>query len=723
MRVGAQRTEDGTTVTEALAMQSQTDLQREIERLEGENRRIVRESENLKRRIVRLERDKQYSAITAENIERVRDFNAQEKELQHLYNQLLLSNCPDMIFVFDRSYMFLLGTETSSKFLGYSSHNDLADKPLEFIFGRRFGKEELVLLQETGRAVMENSRPAEYDQKLDVDGETVFLTITISPANNLEGECMGVVIVLHDVTALTLLKDAAEKSSVSKSVFLATMSHEMRTPMNAIIGMSSIAKNTNDIEKMRYCMDKIDNASVHLLGVINDILDISKIESGKFELSLNDFDLERMLIRVVNVQNFRIEEKRQTLRVNLDPGLPHFIHSDEQRLSQVITNLLSNAVKFTPDEGVITLEARLAERQGDRFCLEVAVSDTGIGISAEQQSRLFRSFEQADSGISRRFGGTGLGLVICKNIVEIMGGSIWVESALNEGSRFTFRVWVDDCGPDFRADSAAGEVAWDKIRILAVDDQPEVLDYFSSIGASLGFHCDIADGGDAALRRVQSARLPYHVIFVDWMMPDMDGIELTRRIKQLCGEGSIVIMISAAGWDQMEQEATAAGVDRYMPKPLFTSAVADCITECLNLIRPQPPEDQAEPVSFRGRHILLAEDVEVNREIVLALLEHTGVRISCAENGAEAVEMFSAAPDAYDLIFMDIHMPVVDGYAATEQIRALGTPRAKTVPIIAMTANVFREDIEKCLESGMDDHIGKPIDIDEVIGKMTQYLA
>ncbi len=694
-----------------------TELQLEAERLAEENRRLFRESENLKRRIVRLERDKQYSAITAENIERLRDFNAHEKEVQHLYNQLLLSNCPDMIFVFDREFIFLLGTETSSAFLGYSSYNDLVDKPMSFIFCKIFAKAELDELKERSEAVIISGEAAQYDQKISIDGEQIFLTVTISPANNLSGECMGIVIVIHDVTALTRLKEAAERSSVSKSVFLATMSHEMRTPLNAIIGMSSIAKNTDDIEKMRYCMNKIDNASVHLLGVINDILDISKIESGKFELSLTAFDTERMIGRIVNMQNFRIEEKKQSFAVELAQDFPKFIRSDEQRLSQVITNLLSNAIKFTPDGGRIALAAAVKERTGSKICLEFSVSDTGIGISQEQQQKLFKSFEQADSGISRKFGGTGLGLVISKSIVEKMGGSIWIDSKVGAGSRFSFSIWAEAAEGCLSTDASGFD--YGKVRILAVDDQQDVLEYFRNIGSELGLKCDTAGGGTDALKMAAAAPQPYDIIFVDFMMPDMDGIELTRRLKQLYGDSSIIIMISAAEWRQLETEAVSAGVARFIPKPLFTSAVADCIRECLG--RAEAAAKNEEPVTFSGKRILLAEDIEVNREIVLALLEDTGVQIDCAENGAQAVEMYAAYPK-YDLIFMDIHMPVVDGYSATRQIRALDLPGAKTIPLIAMTANVFKEDIEKCLECGMNGHISKPIDIEEVIGRLKKYL-
>ncbi len=699
-------------------------FQQTIEQLQQENRRLLRESENLKRRIVRLERDKQYSAITAENIERLRDFNAQEKEKQHLYNQLLLSNCPDMIFVFDRALNFLLGTETSSAFLRYSSHNDIEGMPLRHVFGKRFPADAVAALVDRCAAVMAGNVHEEYDLKLDDDGDAVFLEIALSPANNLDGECMGVVVVLHDVTSLTLLKEAAEKSSVAKSIFLATMSHEMRTPMNAIIGMSSIAKQTNDLEKMKYCMDKVDNASVHLLGVINDILDISKIESGHFELSNTDFSLEKMLMRVIGVQNFRVEEKEQTLRVKLDGDLPRHIHSDEQHLAQVITNLLSNAVKFTPVGGTIDLSVSVVDQRSDAMCLQFAVKDTGIGISEAQQQRLFKSFSQADGGIARKFGGTGLGLVISKNIAEMMDGSISIDSELGQGATFIFTAWVSHSEyDDGLADGAGEAVDWGAIRILAVDDQRDVRDFFESIGESIGLHCDTADGALAALEKIKAAPRPYEVVFVDWMMPETDGIELTREIKNLCGDSTIVIMISATEWSQLEPRATAAGVDRFMAKPLFVTSVTDCIAQCIGQCnQAEAATAQSDKVDFSGKRLLLVEDVSINREIVIELLRDTGVTIDEAENGAEAVALYAANPACYDLIFMDIHMPIVDGYAATMQIRALDAPEAKTVPIVAMTANVFREDIERCLAAGMNDHIGKPIDIGEVIETMRHYL-
>ena len=387
----------------------------------------------------------------------------------------------------------------------------------------------------------------------------------------------------------------AVAASQAKSVFLANMSHEIRTPMNAIIGMTTIAELSGDIEKNRYAIRKIKEASKHLLGIINDVLDISKIEANKFELSETDFDFEKMLQEVVNIINFRVDERRQRFQVNLDGRISKMLIGDDQRLSQVITNLLSNAVKFTPEEGTITLDANLESESDDGVCrLRISVRDSGIGINDEQKSRIFHAFEQAETATSRNYGGTGLGLPISKRIVEMMGGDIWVDSELGGGSCFTFIVSLKKSGAD------------------AIDERPGL--------------------GDA-------------------------------------------VEISGQTYDD-----------------------------------------------FTGHTILLAEDIELNREIVTALLEPTQIIIECAENGKQAVSMFEAAPEKYEMIFMDVQMPEMDGYEAARIIRAMPAPRAKTVPIIAMTANVFREDVANCLAAGMNGHVGKPIDLGDVLKMMRTHL-
>jgi signal transduction histidine kinase/DNA-binding response OmpR family regulator len=531
----------------------------------------------------------------------------------------------------------------------------------------------------------------------------------------------------------------AEQASQAKSIFLANMSHEIRTPMNAIIGMTTIAKLSQDIAKKEDCLKKIEDASNHLLGIINDILDMSKIEANKFELSFTDFNFEKMLQKVVNVINFRVDEKELEFSVFIDKHIPPCLYGDDQRLAQVITNLLSNAVKFTPEQGSVRLDAEL-EKEENRVCtLRISVADTGIGMTAEQRSRLFSSFEQADSSTSRKFGGTGLGLVISKRIVGMMGGDFRVESEPGKGSVFTF--WVNlKRGKHPQKNLLAPGIGWKNIRVLAVDDAEDIREYFKEIAKEMGFSLQTASSGEEALELIEK-KGSYDIYFVDWKMPGMDGIELSRRIKERGGV-SVIIMISAAQWLAVEAEAKAAGVDKFLSKPLFPSTIADCINQCLgqhNLAADDRPRPEITG-DFAGKRILLAEDVDINREIVIALLEPLSLIIDSAENGAQAVELFIKDPEKYELIFMDVQMPEMDGYEATRRIRAfeeerrkslgLGFPRGtpldsgarQEIPIIAMTANVFREDIEKCLASGMNGHVGKPLDLDEVLAILRIYL-
>jgi CheY-like chemotaxis protein/two-component sensor histidine kinase len=503
------------------------------------------------------------------------------------------------------------------------------------------------------------------------------------------------------------------------------MSHEIRTPMNAIVGMMRIGKAAREIERKNYCLEKLHEASTHLLGVINDILDMSKIEAGKLEVSLADFNLEKMLRRVTDVIQFRIGEKKIRFLVKLSANLPAFIVSDDQRIAQVLTNLLSNAVKFTPEGGTITMSARPIPPVADEatVTLEFSVTDTGIGISLENQAKLFHSFEQADGSISRKYGGTGLGLAISKRIVELLGGTIWVESEEGKGSSFVFRIETlrgGDENENIRLDFSAG--LGKALKLLVVDDSPDVLEHFSNIACKLDVRCDTTTSGEGACRILEQDSGLRTIVFVNWHMAGINGIELTRKIKELRGNSTVVIMISAFEWNELESEAKAAGAAGFISKPLFPSTIVDCLNEYLETDETvnEVPGDLKE--RFEGKCILLAEDIEINREIVISLLEETGIAIDCAENGGKAVEAFKAAPLKYDMIFMDIHMPEMDGYEATAGIRAMDIPRAKDIPIVAMTANVFREDIERCLAAGMNDHLGKPVDFDEIVGKLLKYI-
>ena len=537
--------------------------------------------------------------------------------------------------------------------------------------------------------------------------------------------CIALILITKfQIILFTREKKKSEAASQAKGEFLAHMSHEIRTPMNAIIGMVSIAEAADNIERKNYAIGKIKDTSIHLLGVINDILEMSKIEANRLELSPVVFKFEEMLQKVVNIINFQVVAKHQNFTVYIDKNIPHTLQCDDQRLAQVITNLLSNAVKFTPEFGVISLDVKLLKDENKICIIEVKVTDTGVGISEEQKTRLFSPFEQAESSTTRKYGGTGLGLPISKRIVELMGGEIHTTSEPGKGSTFSFTIQAEkpDEGKNDGIKSMS-DAGGKNTRILIVDDDAGIREYFSDIVMRYGIACDVAADGEQALNLVKSGN-SYDIYFIDWIMPVMDGIELTRNIREIDAGKSVIFMISAIEWDKIEADAKHAGVDRFLPKPIFPSAVVDCISNCCgaDMLTVASKAGTTRTDCFKGFRVLLAEDVEINREIVIALLEPTQLEIDCAENGADAFQIFSDAPEKYDMIFMDIQMPEMDGYEATRRIRALDIQKAKEIPIVAMTANVFYEDIEKCMEAGMVAHLGKPLDFDEVLNLLRKYL-
>ncbi len=542
------------------------------------------------------------------------------------------------------------------------------------------------------------------------------------------GEELNKVLVVSDISEMRGALDQAREASRAKSEFLSRMSHEIRTPMNAIIGMTNIGLRADEIGRMRYCLSKIDDASAHLLSLINDILDMSKIEAGKLELVQEEFDFEKMVANIRDVIAVKAVEKRVNFLVYIDPRVPKSIIGDELRLSQVIANFLSNAVKFTPERGAIQLEINLDSSTDDECVINVEVSDTGIGIEDENLSRVFASFEQADGSITRHYGGTGLGLAISKSIVELMGGTIGVASEAGKGSRFYFTINAKHNGqaakrPDYQKEPFINR------RVLVVDDSRETLDYFDRLLSGLEMEYDLVGNGEDAVGAVCAsveAEVPYEIIFIDYLMKGMDGLETMRRIKNISDESVHIIMAPVSDWGLIEKDAFDAGIDRFIHKPLLNLDLFDVINEVVT------GESQGavlskgysqEAVRFKPCRILLAEDMPVNREVVLAMLEDTGLSIDCVENGREAVNAFMEKQDKYGLILMDIQMPEMDGIKATKRIRGLNTSAAKSIPILAMTANAFKEDVDACLAAGMNGHIGKPVDFDELIGKLSDYLG
>lgn len=518
----------------------------------------------------------------------------------------------------------------------------------------------------------------------------------------------------------------AESASKAKGAFLSHMSHEIRTPINAIIGMSRIAKESSDLPQIHECIIKMDSSSKQLLNLINDILDMSKIEANKMELSYTPFNFEKMLMAISNVISVRAEEKRQKLFITMDMDMPRFFKGDEMRISQVITNLLSNAVKFTPPSGSISLNAREKLAYDGKSLIEVQVSDTGIGIAKEQLGLLFKSFEQADSGISRKFGGTGLGLAISKSIVQMMGGNIAVESAAGKGSTFTFTILLEpDCTGSVDTVSPFKGFDVSTLRVLLLSEDSETRAYFARIMGSVKIQCTTAPSTNdcfEALTLSKQRHESFSIVFIDFDAT-VNAPSLGAQIKKQFGS-SIVVLVSVMQWNEIKEEAQYYGITQYLSKPLFPSAIMNVINEVMGLsVRNTPKASPKKHHDFSNYHLLLADDIEINREVASYALIKTKIKISHASDGNEALTLFKKDPRAYDLILMDVNMPEMDGYEATRKIRELPHVWAREIPILAMTANAFSENIRESLESGMNDHITKPLDFEILLDKMHEYLG
>lgn len=514
------------------------------------------------------------------------------------------------------------------------------------------------------------------------------------------------------------LKDAlavAERASRAKSDFLSQMSHEIRTPMNAIIGMTTIASaHIDDKNRVEDCLEKIGYSSKHLMTLINDVLDMSKIEGGKMSIAHETFNLQKVIESIASIIYPQAADKGLTFSVPLTNLSDTLLIGDSLRLNQVLLNLLSNAVKFTPQGGKIQLEIRQLERTDSKVRLRFTVSDTGIGMSEAFLERIFMPFEQETVSDGRKYGGTGLGMPITKNLVTLMGGTIAVKSKLNSGTSFVVELDFD-LAADRNMMQPQKIHELKSLKVLIADDDRDNCIHTSLVLKNLQINSDWVLTGKECIKKVADAHLAgedYDVCFVDWRMPDIDGIEATRRMREIVGPDTLIIIITAYDWGAIEKSAREAGVNTFLSKPLFASTLYNALLSVTGIEKTvrYPVTNDILKSNLAGHRILLVEDNDINREIALELLIMTDIIVDDAKDGREAVDMFLLNGSTYDLILMDVQMPVMDGYEATQAIRHSDHPKASSIPIIAMTADAFHEDVVRATEAGMNGHLAKPID-------------
>ena len=515
----------------------------------------------------------------------------------------------------------------------------------------------------------------------------------------------------------------AEHANKAKSDFLSNMSHDIRTPMNAIVGMTAIATaNLDNREQVQNCLRKITLSSRHLLGLINDVLDMSKIESGKMTLTAERVSLQEAIEGVVGIVQPQVKGKGQNFNVHIHNIISEDVYCDSVRLNQVLLNLLSNAVKYTQEGGLIQLSLYQEEdppEKGENYVrTHITVADNGTGMSEEFLKHVFDSYSRVDTMRVHKTEGAGLGMAITKHIVDAMDGRITVESELNKGSRFQVILDLEKAEPS-EVDMILP--AW---KMLVVDDDETLCRTAVDALDSIGIQADWTMSGEDAINMVEKhhqARDDYQIIMLDWKLPGMDGLSVARQIRRIVGDDMPIILISAYDWSELEADAKEAGINGFISKPLFKSTLFYGLKKYMDVEDLQAAEgSQAE---LAGRRVLVAEDNELNWEILQALLSDIGIEPEWAENGQICLEKFQAsAPGHYDIILMDVRMPVMNGYEATEGIRASGHPDAAAIPIIAMTADAFSEDIKRCLDCGMNAHTAKPINFDEVIVLLKKYI-
>ena len=524
------------------------------------------------------------------------------------------------------------------------------------------------------------------------------------------------------------LKDAyrvAENASRAKTEFLSNMSHDIRTPMNAIVGLTAIAgANIESQDRVVECLGKITKSSRHLLGLINEVLDMARIESGRISLAEEDFSLPELVDNLLTLTKPAIDEHHHQLEVHIEHIEHEAVCGDSLRIQQVFVNLMSNAVKYTPDGGNITLTIKEKPNGFSELgCYEFSIEDNGIGMTPEFQKIMFEPFSRADDHRTTKVQGTGLGMAIARNIVNLMNGDIQVESAPNKGTKITVTVYLK-----LQENEKEQEKELLDLPVLVVDDDKTCCESTVATLQEIGIAGEWVLTGKEAVERCAARHKTgrdYFAVILDWKMPEIDGIATARKIRERVGEDVTIIILTSFDFSEIEEEARAAGVNAFMAKPLFRSRLTATLRQFTSGKKEKNARNYLEDFAkenYAGKRILLVEDNELNREIATEIIGMTGVTIDSAENGKIAVEKVMEAPEKwYDLIFMDIQMPIMNGYEATAAIRALAGSRGK-VPIIAMTANAFAEDVQLAKNTGMNEHIAKPLDLNKLNDVLKQWL-
>lgn len=649
-----------------------------------------------------------------------RDISRQKEQAQTL--EKLFDETTDAVLLM-KEEKFIRCNDSVVTMLGYASKEAILGlQPLELSpkyqpDGRLSDEKVAEMMQQCLR---EGNHKFEWIH-LRANGEAFWCEVTLTKI--MINQEIIIHVILRDISHqkqlekdLIAAKEKAEESTRLKSEFLANMSHEIRTPMNGIIGMAHLALHSDLNERQRHFIENIDDSAKSLLGIINDILDFSKIEAGKLTIEKVDFDLFKTVDNVINLAEFKAYEKNIELIVSYSPGMGKQFYGDSLRIGQVLINLLGNAIKFT-QEGEVGLYISLSADDKVRF----EVHDTGIGLSNEQKEKLFKSFSQADGSITRKYGGTGLGLSISKQLVELMGGRIWLESELGKGSKFFFEIPLEK-----RIDHQSFNIFSDK-KVLIVDDNETWHDILAATLELFKVQIEHAYSGKEAIEKIVEHHQHFDIILMDWKMPELDGIEASRILNEKMEDNiQPVIMVSAFRQESIVKQAREAGVSVFLKKPVNPSQLNDILSSVFlknidlnSIVQNKDKSLNDELKSLHGSTILLVEDNKTNQEIVLGLLEHSGITVDMAENGKIGVDMYLETPQKYELILMDIQMPVMGGIEATQVIRK----NDKNIPIIALTANAMREDIEKTKAAGMNAHLNKPIDVEQLYAMLLKHIS